>query len=216
MAGVLSSQRNRNVASLDKRLKRMSRVELLELMVNLSEDYEELSAENARLKRMVASQRLPRSAKVGSIAEAALRANGYFESVQRSADEYLREIKHLRDELAIQSGEAYQNNPRLAQAQAQAQTLIRDAQMRADQIVSRARSQAQAMLNDAQMRSDEAIALAERQASEIRSQATYQRGVPANQPRDIYGRPTYNASPDRTVQIPPQQQSYPAAGGRYL
>lgn len=85
---------------MDKSLKKLNRAELLELLVALSEEYDDLVDENDRLKKMLMSQRLPRSTKVGSIAEAALQVNGFFEAAQRSADEYLREIKHLRNELA--------------------------------------------------------------------------------------------------------------------
>lgn len=159
-------------------------------MVNLSEDYEELSAENARLKRMLASQRLPKSAKVGSIAQAALQANGYFEAVQRSADEYLREIKHLRDELAIRTQDAYNRTPEGAQAQAQAQALIKDAQSRADQIVSRAQHQARSILADARTRSDEALTDANQIARSIRTEEALRREYPRT--HDDYRAPEEN------------------------
>ena len=91
---------------MDKSLKKLSRIELLEVMVNLSEAYEEQLNENKLLRKelsnqrrsMREAQRLPRAGKAGSIAEAALQANGYFEAAQRSADDYLREIKRLHDE----------------------------------------------------------------------------------------------------------------------
>ena len=93
---------------MDKSLKKLSRIELLEVMVSLSEAYEEQFNENKFLRKelsaqrrsMREAQRLPRAAKAGSIAEAALQANGYFEAAQRSADDYLREIKRLHDEFA--------------------------------------------------------------------------------------------------------------------
>lgn len=125
---------------MDKNLKKLSRVELLELLVSLSEDYEDVCAENDRLRRMLADQRLPRSAKVGSIAQAALQANGYFDSVQRSADEYLREIQRLRNELAMRSrggGGQYAQD-----ARAEAQAIIRDAQAQAQRILAQAQAQA--------------------------------------------------------------------------
>lgn len=147
---------------MNRDMKKLSRVELLELMVELSEDYDELSAENARLKKMLASHRLPKNAKVGSIAEAALQANGYFYAAQRSADEYLREIKHLRDELALRTQEMQERSTAAgqdrryarikAQAEAEAQAIIRDAQARANQMVAAAQAQAQAALMDAQRR----------------------------------------------------------------
>lgn len=163
---------------MDRSLKKLSRIELLELMVSLSEDYEDACAENEHLKRMLASQRLPKNAKVGSIAEAALMANGYFDAAQRSADEYLREIKHLRDELALRADTTASGAPsremqqRVAQlqsrAQAQAQAIVRDAQLQANQIVAQARAQAQAILGDAQA---QARAQAQAQAQARRTQS---------------------------------------------
>lgn len=220
---------------MNKNLKKLSRVELLELMVGLSEDCERLSAENAHLKKMVASRQqslqqaynqqkqlqqqnqqiqqrsqrevqqaqreaqqarqqaqraqqvrqaqpqvqqgvsarvLPRSTKVGSIAEAALQANGYFEAAQRSADDYLREIKRLRDQLAARA-ESAQPAPSSLQAitDQQAQAIVRDAQQRARQIVDRANAQAEAIVADAKKRSEAALAQANRQSHAAQAEA---------------------------------------------
>ena len=89
---------------MDKNLKKLSRVQLLQLMVQLSEDRDALFAENTELRKQ-AAERPPAAAsmKVGSIAEAALQANGYFESAQNAADEYLREIKRMRDQVAARA-----------------------------------------------------------------------------------------------------------------
>ena len=89
---------------MDKSLKKLNRLELLQLLLKASEANEALIAENDALRKESESQsRLPRSAKVGSIAEAALQANGYFEAAQKSADDYLREIKRLRDQMAARA-----------------------------------------------------------------------------------------------------------------
>ena len=187
---------------MDKNLKKLSRVELLELMISLSEDYEALADENNRLKKMLSAQRLPRSTKVGSIAEAALAANGYFESAQRSADSYLREIKHLRDELTQRvnaQGQAargragatqqFQTSFEIQQAQAQAQ---------ANKIIAHARSQADAIVADARYRAGETLANANRQSHAILSQAQRQADIPASTP-----------SGSRGLQIPQVLQSHP-------
>jgi len=92
---------------MDNNLKKLNRVQLLQLMVQLSEDRDALFAENTELRRRV-TERPPvaTSMKVGSIAEAALQANGYFESAQNAADEYLREIKRMRDQVAARTASA--------------------------------------------------------------------------------------------------------------
>ena len=92
---------------MDKNLKKLSRVELLQLMVQLSEDRDALFAENTELRKRAAERpAAATSMKVGSIAEAALQANGYFESAQNAADEYLREIKRMRDQVAARTASA--------------------------------------------------------------------------------------------------------------
>ena len=92
---------------MDNNLKKLNRVQLLQLMVQLSEDRDALFAENTELRKR-AAERPPAatSMKVGSIAEAALQANGYFESAQNAADEYLREIKRMRDQVAARAASA--------------------------------------------------------------------------------------------------------------
>lgn len=153
---------------MDRSLKKLTRVELLELMVNLSEDYERLSIENERLRKAAKSQRLPRSAKVGSLAEAALKANGYFDAAQRSADEYLREIKTMRDELVSRTNRVRSTE---ASQRAESQALIADAQVQAQQILSRAQAQAERILADARVRSEQALADASRQSRPLSPQA---------------------------------------------
>lgn len=168
-------KRQKKRSTVDKSLKKLSRIELLELLVGLSEEYEKLRAENIQLRKTLSDQRLPRSTKVGSIAEAALGANGYFEAAQRSADEYLREIKRLRDELALHAEEEGQSvdEPSAidARVKRQAQSILRDARSRADRIVQQANSQAESILADARARSEESIANANRQSHAILSRA---------------------------------------------
>ena len=76
---------------MDKNLKKLSRVELLQLMVQLSEDRDALFAENTELRKRAAERpAAATSMKVGSIAEAALQANGYFESAQNAAERLVK------------------------------------------------------------------------------------------------------------------------------
>ena len=195
---------------MDKNLKKLSRVELLELMISLSEDYEALADENNRLKKMLSVQRLPRSTKVGSIAEAALAANGYFESAQRSADSYLREIKHLRDELAQRvSAQGQAAGARVGMAQQPQMSFeVQQAQAQAGQIIARARSQADAIVADAQRRAEETLANANRQSHAILSQAQRQAAAPVPAPSSLQGlqipqvAQPYSRSADATVEIP--------------
>lgn len=192
---------SRNVADMEKSLKKLSRKELLELLVKASEMNEALSAENIALRKEVSErpqiqpqqqvqpqaqpqqQRLPQAAKVGSIAEAALQANGYFEAAQRAADDYLREIKILRDRLAGRVNAMPQTQTRAAQQGGQAtaqvqqvnsQAYLRDAQMRANAIMNQANAQAQAVVTDARNRSAAMLADARSQSDAIIADANKQ------------------------------------------
>ncbi len=164
---------------MGKSLRKLNRLELLELMVQLSQENDTLAAENDQLKRALAAKpQMPRATKVGSLAEYALQANGYFESAQHAADDYLREIKRMRDQIAARAA-AEGIDPKAAvqvpQVPAQAsETAIRDAQAQARAIVKRANSQAESIIANAKAKSEAIIADANRQSRTVISRANRQ------------------------------------------
>ncbi len=79
-----------------KELKRMSRLELLELLLEVDQENERLREENARLTAQWNSRQI-KLEKAGSIAEAALALNRIFEDAQAAADQYLESIRALDD-----------------------------------------------------------------------------------------------------------------------
>ncbi len=77
----------------DKELKKLSRYELLEMLLEQSKEVQrlkELEKANALLEER---QILIHNA--GSIAQAALKLNGVFEAAQKAADQYLENIKQI-------------------------------------------------------------------------------------------------------------------------
>lgn len=78
-------------AVADRELKRLSRRELLEMLIAQGRENERLQAEIAKLQDQL-SEREIHLAKSGNIAEAALRLNGVFEAAQRAAEQYLENI----------------------------------------------------------------------------------------------------------------------------
>lgn len=209
----------RNETLVDKSLKKLSRMELLELLVSLSEDYERLSVENERLRRKPPAPRLSKNTKIGSIAEAALQANGYFTAAQRSADEYLREIKRLRDELALRTQQVREQgfDPRQgqmqAQAQAQASAILRDANARANQIISQAQQEAQAIIGDAQRRAAGQVSHGQQDYQRHQRYdnpgASYQRSAAPHNPGSVqrpFGAGQRGSAPGRDF------RGYPASG----
>ena len=78
----------------NKELKRLSRAELLELLLEQVEENEALRAEIADLKGQL-EDRAIKIENAGSIAEAALRLNGVFEAAEAAAKQYVDSLKEL-------------------------------------------------------------------------------------------------------------------------
>lgn len=78
----------------DKTLRKMSRRELMEMLLERSKEVERLRAELEQAEQKLRNRQiLLREA--GSIAEASLRLNEVFESAQKAADQYLLNVKRL-------------------------------------------------------------------------------------------------------------------------
>lgn len=75
-----------------RELRRMNRMELIEIIYALKQHEEELEQQNAKLRRQLADRTL-RLEQAGSIAEASLLLNRVFEAAQAAADQYLESIK---------------------------------------------------------------------------------------------------------------------------
>lgn len=75
-----------------KGTKRMSRKDLLELLVIQSEKIDELEIELKRVNELLNDKEIKIS-KAGSIAEAALQLNGVFEAAEKAVGQYLENVK---------------------------------------------------------------------------------------------------------------------------
>lgn len=80
----------------DKELKRLSRKELLEMLLEQSRLLDSRQAEIDRLKAELENKNILLE-NAGSIAEAALKISGVFEAAQRAADIYLESVKQTRE-----------------------------------------------------------------------------------------------------------------------
>ena len=93
----------------DKELRRMSRGELLELLVAQMEENQLLQEQLEQLKEQMEDRRI-RLENCGSIAEAALVLNGVFERAEQAAAEYEENLKiKAREEAAeiVERAKAY-------------------------------------------------------------------------------------------------------------
>ena len=87
----------------DKRLMKLSRGELLELMLEQSREIDRLHEELEETKAALAERNL-RIESCGSIADAAVEVNELFRSAQRAADMYLLNIQRICAEKAEAAG----------------------------------------------------------------------------------------------------------------
>ncbi|MBR4422283.1 MAG: hypothetical protein IKS69_07100 [Erysipelotrichaceae bacterium] len=77
-------------------LKKMKRVELLEILYQQQQRIEDLEIENAQLKKRVEERQVIMK-KTGSIADASLALTQVFQEAQKSADLYLSSIREIYD-----------------------------------------------------------------------------------------------------------------------
>lgn len=82
----------------DRELRRLSRADLLELLVAESRENERLRAELEAMRQKLESREI-KLQESGSIAEAALRLNGVFEAAEQAARQYLENIQRLSEEM---------------------------------------------------------------------------------------------------------------------
>lgn len=107
----------------DKQLRKLSRKELLEILIAQAKDIENLQTEIDDLKKKSDDRKL-KIAESGSIAEAALSLNGVFEAAQSAAEDYLVNVRDSEDYSA---------------------KIRADAEREAERIISEARKKAEAL-----------------------------------------------------------------------
>jgi cell division septum initiation protein DivIVA len=81
----------------NKEIKKLKRTELLTLLLEVTQENEELKRQIAELTQQLNSREVAIE-KSGSIAEAALQLSGVFEAAQKAADIYLYNLKKANDE----------------------------------------------------------------------------------------------------------------------
>jgi cell division septum initiation protein DivIVA len=105
----------------DKEFKRLNRSELIDIIYQFQLKVDELTEQNEELEQKLADKRI-RLSNAGNIADAALEINDCFRSAQNAAEQYLNEIKAIREE-----------------AEAERQRIIADAQAEAAAILAYAK-----------------------------------------------------------------------------
>lgn len=114
-----------------KELKRLSRSDLLEMLLDLSKENDRLHQENETLRAQVEDRNITISS-CGSLAEAALQLNGIFQAAQAACEQYTENIQFRSENLEEHCRRMEQEtqekcNAMIAQAQAQAETILGEA-----------------------------------------------------------------------------------------
>lgn len=120
-----------------KELKRLSRSDLLEMLLDLSKENDRLHNENASLRAQLEDRTIAIS-NCGSLAEAALQLSGIFQAAQDACQQYTDNIQSRSENLE-------QHCRRMEQ----------ETQARCDAMIAQAKAQAQAYLEEAKQKQTE-------------------------------------------------------------
>lgn len=96
----------------DKELRKLSRTELLEMLLGQMKENEQLREELARANERLESKTIIKS-NTGTLAEAALKLNGVFEAAQAAADQYLENLRSTEEACDIIRQEAEKEAARI-------------------------------------------------------------------------------------------------------
>lgn len=115
-------------------LKKISRKELLELLIAQRDELARLQAELDSAKAELRKRSIA-VAKVGTMAEAALSLNGVFEAADNAAKQYLENIKRISDTQAERSAKIE------AETQSRCERILEEAKSRAHAIMAQAETE---------------------------------------------------------------------------
>lgn len=129
-----------------KELKRLSRRDLLEILLEQSKQMQQLRKELNETRDKLTSRELELE-EAGSIAEAAMRVNGVFEAAQAASQQYVDNIKRLsqRQEAICQEMEracCQKIKKRLEETEKTRADMLAETQKQCAEILTRARAQA--------------------------------------------------------------------------
>lgn len=115
----------------DREFKRLSRPQLIEIIYQLQVREEELMAENNKLKEQLEDKRV-RMEQAGNIAEAILGIHGVMQSAQDAAQQYIDEVRTMRDETQAEC------DKQRRQTQAECEEQVQQARQKGENLIRRA------------------------------------------------------------------------------
>lgn len=119
----------------DKDIKKLTRAELLEILIEQTREREAEKKQLLELQEKLMNRDIKIS-RAGSIAEASLQLSGIFEAAQESAKQYLENIERLDLDRQLECEKAKK------EARREAERIISQARQEADEIVRKAQQEA--------------------------------------------------------------------------
>ena len=113
----------------DKELKKLSRAELLEMLLSQSRENEQLKQQLAEANEKLEAREISVD-KAGTLAEAALKLNGVFEAAQAAADQYLDNLRNTEAACEKLRSDAQQESARII-SEATAKAAAKEAKAKA-------------------------------------------------------------------------------------
>ena len=135
-----------------KDLKRLSRADLLEMLVDQGAELQRMQMKYEAAQRSL-DQRTIMIDKAGSIAEAALQLNGVFEAAQASAQQYIDSVESLAQRKEDEAEQKRIDNM-IKNVQWRCVKMEEETKLRCSQMVERAKVESQAYWDEVQDRLD--------------------------------------------------------------
>lgn len=144
----------------DKELRKLSRRELLEMLVEQSRENDKLRAQIEQLQQQLSDRQL-RIDQAGSIAEASLQINQVFEAAQQAAEQYLENIRAL-------SGRQEEVCKKLEEESARkAHVLLAEAKRTCDAMEAETTTKCAALTKDAEEKAEQTWQTAQRKIQQL-------------------------------------------------
>ena len=149
----------------NKELKKLSRSELLEMLLSQSKEVEKLKEQLKKVNKLLEDRHIAID-NAGSLAEASLQLNGVFQAAQNAAAQYMENIQSLSDRQTevcarMERESREQAEKLLSEAQHKCSSMEHETQKKCDFMVKSAQEQAQKYWNNV---SEKVAQIAEAQA----------------------------------------------------
>lgn len=137
----------------EKELRKLSRQELLEMLLEQSKKAEQLETELAQAKTSLKDRSIILE-EAGSIAEASLRLNGVFEAAQQACQQYIDDVRAMYERqkavcAKMESESQAKAKQTVAEAHKRRDDMESDAKTKADEILKQATEEAEALTSKA-------------------------------------------------------------------